>query len=220
MTYMESFCRSYLERHSVLELRTQLNDALRRIQIEHNGHITCLPFDVRLHIAYHIVPEKLLNLVHLYRINTDARLASIACALGSDVVEQLQSHARMRKAKENRLLAICNDLAKSFVRTAMQTTCVILLHSQRTIPRDSATDNGHQIAYIDGTLDKHSVVHFTHTKEECRFALSVHEAMLVKYSKEASPFEGLDSISIDLNGDKRRIWWVNPEKHAEMIVCL
>ena len=126
----------------------------------------------------------------------------------------------MRKAKETRLHAICNDLSKSFVRTAMQTTCVILLHSQRTIPRDSATDNGHQIAYIDGNLDKHSVLHFTHTKEECRFTLSVHEAMLVKYSKEASPFEGLDSISIDLNGDKRRIWWVNPEKHAEMIVCL
>lgn len=221
MTCMESFCRSYLKRHSVLELRTQFNNALRRIQIEKNVHITCLPFDVRLHIAHQIVSEKVLNLpLPLHRSNTDARFAPIACALGSDVVEQLKSHARMRTAKETRLLAICNDLAKSFVRTALQTTCVILLHSQRTTPRDCATDNGHQIAYIEGNLDKHSVVHFTCSKQECRFTLSVHEAMLVKYSREASPFEGLDSISINLNGDKRRIWWVSPEKHAEMTVCL
>lgn len=202
---METLLRTRLRQgHSIEAIQQSFQDVLRNIQIERKGHISTLPFDMRLTIGNHLSKHDdftLMSNLHIW-----------CHALGKDVsMWLLESHGRNMKLWSYKIKKTCADLKLTL--DWPMSFIILLQDNDNCLKCTNGTDDGHFIASIDGGFNVHGIQPLI--KHSNNISVQVHEAILLKHSK-VSPWINRDSISIQVLNCKRTIWWINakPVKHV------
>lgn len=196
---MEDLVRSLSRIQSIDVVKHSFQDVLRKVQIERRAHISTLPFEMRFKIGNHLSNNddfELISNLHVW-----------CYALGKDVSLWFVKYTSSKlKSWCHQIKTVCDNLRFTF--NWPNSAIILMTGENRKIKCIDGTDNNYFIASIDKGFNHNSIRSLVQNTNAIN--IQVHEAVLLKYSLTC-PWPEYDSISIDISGNSRKIWWINAE---------
>jgi hypothetical protein len=194
---MEDLVRSLSRIQSIDAVKQSFQDVLRKVQIERRAHISALPFELRFKIGNHLSKNddfELISNLHVW-----------CHVLGKDVSLWFIKHIKNKlKSWCHRIKSVCDNITCTF--DWPKSVIILMADEENKIKCTDGTDNNYFIACIDRCFNLDSIRSLV--QNATAINIQVHEAVLLKNSLTC-PWSEYDSISINVSGNKRKIWWIN-----------
>ena len=198
----------FLSKRPICESICVFNDLLREEQIKRNAHISCLPFEVVFLIMY---------MVEGSTINIHRNIHKYLNVVGKNQISIMREHSQMLSTRWLKLKAACRSLIEMNID---EFPIIILAQTDTPAPAYTGTNLGRHILCI--LEENHQQVFRNQDKSLYQFKIcehaeifdqdmnvSAHKCALVVKNRQ-NPFSGVEEfVSIQINTDVRKIWWVN-----------
>lgn len=186
------------------------SDLVRKEQFSKNGHILCLPLEIRLLV---------LALVHEYRLEVYNKISCYRDILELEGTLQLLQERREHFKKCVLLIRECNDLIQLHLDEMIKKRFAVILLTEIEGQSDHMTHSGkHVVVVIDECCGRRGVKALPIQLENLlldsshKLKVTCHGAALFAKHR-VNPFQGNDFTEIELTvHGKRRIWWVSGEE--------